>query len=130
LNYIHPVAYADDLRFEEVPTVNVALQSHVRIDNQVRFELAALNRLAEVTISQHDARIWSQFYADDAMFIYSQHPIYRGRKEMDAFFEKHVKELPVFEKLDIRNDRIDDLGNYVSNTQATLPSSAAETFRE
>ena len=58
--------------------------------------------------------IWSQFFADDGMFLYSQNPIYRGRQQLDPFIRRHAeKELPIFENLDIRNDKIIDLGNYV-----------------
>lgn len=112
-NYNHQLEIEEQLRFEEAPTVNTALQAHVPVNSHISFELAALNRLMEVTITQHDAKIWSQFYTDDGMFIYSRHPIYEGRKALDEFLEKHVSEMPVFEKLDIRNDRIDDLGQYV-----------------
>ncbi len=112
-NYNHVLPIEEKLRFEEVPTANIALAAHVPINSNISFELAALNRLAEVTITQHDAKIWSQFYADDAMLYYSRSPIYKGKKAIREFHEKHVKEIPVFEKLDIRTDRIDDLGNYV-----------------
>ncbi|MEJ0057865.1 MAG: hypothetical protein WDN75_20785 [Bacteroidota bacterium] len=67
----------------------------------------------EIVIPQGDAKMWSQFYADDASWLYTGNSIVQGRKSLDDFFEKHVKELPIFEKLDVRNDRIDDLGNYV-----------------
>ena len=113
-NYNHSLEIEDQFRFEDVPEIDIALQSHVPINTNIRFELAALNRLMEATISQHDAKIWSQFYSDDGMFIYSRHPIYKGRKALDEFLEKHVRnDLPVFEKLDIRNDRVDDLGDYI-----------------
>lgn len=112
-NYNHPLEMEEQMRFEEVPGVDVALQPHLPINSHISFELAALNRLMEATVSQHDAKIWSQFYTNDGTFCYSRHPIYKGKKEIDEFLEKHVKELPVFEKLDIRNDRIDDLGDYV-----------------
>ncbi|HWV71754.1 MAG TPA: nuclear transport factor 2 family protein [Pseudosphingobacterium sp.] len=112
-NYSHHTDIANHLIFEEVPVVNVALQAHVPINNNISFELAALNRLMEETIIQHDAKIWSQFYTDDGMFIYSNSPIYKGRKALDEFLQKHVNELPVFEKLDIRNDYIQDFGDYV-----------------
>ncbi|MEJ7644851.1 MAG: hypothetical protein WKF87_09665 [Chryseolinea sp.] len=45
--------------------------------------------------------------------VYSNHPIYQGKKEVTEFLKDHVTHLPVFEKLDIRNDRIDNLGEYV-----------------
>jgi len=112
-NYNHQTEIDQQLVFAEVPTVYTALGTHVPINSNISFELAALNRLSEVTITQHDAAVWSQFYADDAMLLYSRHPAYTGRKEIDEFLAKHVKEIPVFEKLDIRTDRIDDLGEYV-----------------
>jgi hypothetical protein len=113
-NYNHPIPIEDQLRFEEVPSADVALQAHVPINSSISFELAALNRLMEVTITQHDAVIWQKFYTDDGMFIYSRHPFYQGRKCIDEFLIKHVNEdMPVFEKLDIRTDRIDVLEQYV-----------------
>jgi ketosteroid isomerase-like protein len=112
-NYSHPIDFADQLKFAEVPSVNIALQPHLIINSPIRFELVALNELLVATVTQHDARMWSQFYADDGMFIYSNNPIYEGRKALDQFLEKHVAQLPIFEKLDVRNDRIDDLGPYV-----------------
>jgi hypothetical protein len=45
--------------------------------------------------------------------FYSGTPVVKGRKEIDAHLEEHAKHLPVFEKLDIRTDHIDDLGRYV-----------------
>jgi hypothetical protein len=36
-----------------------------------------------------------------------------GRKALDDYIVEHAKALPVFEKLDLRTDRIDDLGEYV-----------------
>lgn len=112
-NYDHAINFSEQLKFTEVPSTIVAYQAHVPIDNPVRFELAALNRLMETVIMQGDAKTWSQFYANDASWFYTGNTIVHGRKALDDFFERHVKELPIFEKLDVRNDRIDDLGNYV-----------------
>jgi ketosteroid isomerase-like protein len=112
-NYNHWVDFADQLRFDNLPAVHMAMQAHLPINNYLTFELAGLNCLMEKTISQGDARIWSQFFTDDAMFIYSFNVIYKGKKQLDEYLEKHVKELPVFEKLDIRNDKIDESNNYV-----------------
>lgn len=104
---------ADQLFFPDVPTVNVAMRSHLPIKDNITFELATLNIFQEKVISEHDAKVWSQFYADDYILFRIGHPLYRGRKQIDSFLEAHVKELPVFEKLAIRNDRIDNLGEYV-----------------
>lgn len=112
-NYNHPVDLGDQLRFTNVPVIDVALQAHVPINNPVSFELAALNRLQEAVISEHDDKLWSQFYATDAILFSQFHKPNTGRKEIDTYMEKHAADRPVFEKLDIRNDRIDDLGQYV-----------------
>lgn len=112
-NYNHRVEIADQLFFPEVPTVNVAMQSHLPVKDNITFELAALNTFQEKVITEHDAKCWSQFYADDYILFRIGNPLYRGRKQIDSFLEAHVKELPVFEKLAIRNDRVDNLGEYV-----------------
>jgi ketosteroid isomerase-like protein len=112
-NYNHQVEIAEQLRLQNVPEVQTAYASHTPINNPVSFQLAALCRLLEKTISEHDAKIWSQFYADDCKIFTTAHSTVEGRKAIDDYLEIHVKELPVFEKLDVRNDQIDDLGGYV-----------------
>jgi ketosteroid isomerase-like protein len=112
-NYDHSVDFGDELRFDEVPVVDIALRQHVPINNAIRLELAALARLQEVAISQHDFKVWSQFYADDAILLVQRQPRCEGRRAIDLYIENHAKEMPVFEKLDIRCDRIDDLGDFV-----------------
>ena len=112
-NYDYPVDFGDELRFAEIPAVQMALEAHLPVTDSISFELAALNKLLEAAVSQHDAKIWSQFFADDGVLLPNYSPLYRGRKAVDEYIGSHVKGLPVFEKLDIRNDRIDDLGDYV-----------------
>ena len=96
-NYNHQVEIAQQLKFAEVPAVQIAQQGHLPVNSPIRFELAALSRLMEMAFTQHDAKLMCQFYTDDAMFIYSYNPIYRGRKELDAFLEQHMQEMPIFE---------------------------------
>lgn len=112
-NYNHRVEMADQLLFPEIPTVNVAMQAHLPIKDNITFELAALNTFQEKVITEHDAKLWSQFYADDYILFRIGNPLYKGRKQIDSYLEAHVKELPIFEKLAIRNDRVDNLGEYV-----------------
>jgi ketosteroid isomerase-like protein len=111
-NYDHAINFADQLQFKEVPSTTVAYEGHVPINNPISFELAALNQFVETVISARDSKIWSQFYADDAAWLYTGNTIVKGRKSLDDFFDQHAKELPIFEKLDIRNDRIDSSGIY------------------
>lgn len=70
-----------------MPVVEVALAAHVPITSPISFELTALNRLLEATITQHDATTWSQFYAKDDKWAYSNHPLYEGRNALAAFLE-------------------------------------------
>lgn len=112
-NYDHPVATPDDLRFAGVPAVNVALQPHPPIRTPLLFELAALNRWMETVISQHDGALWPQAYADDALLLLNHRPPISGRAAIDADLALHAREVPIFEHLDLRNDRVDDLGRYV-----------------
>ncbi len=112
-NYSRAVDFADQLKFNEVPVVNIALSAHSTIADRISFELAGLNELMESTIIQHDAHQWKMFYDNDGNFLYSNSPVYQGREALDKFIDEHVTGLPIFEKLDIRNDKIIDLGTYV-----------------
>lgn len=112
-NYDHGVDFSDQLRFEQVKSVRMALEPHLAINDHISFELSGLNALMELVISEKDGRLWSMFYADDGMSYHSFSPRLEGRKELDKYFEMHAREMPVFEKLDVRTDRIDELNNYV-----------------
>jgi ketosteroid isomerase-like protein len=104
---------ADQLRFADVPSVHMALQARVPITAGVSFELAALQKLDESVIAQHDGKTWALFNADDAILLANHGPVVSGRKALDEYMEKHAKALPLFEKLDLRTHKIDDLGEYV-----------------
>ena len=112
-NYDHSLAIEKQLKFKKVPPARLSSEIRVPGSKPVYFELAALSSFMEAIVSQHNAHQWSQFYADDASFLYSRHPMYHGREALDGFFEEHVRELPAFEQLKIYHDRIDDLGQYV-----------------
>jgi ketosteroid isomerase-like protein len=104
---------ADQLRFAEVPAVHMALQPRVPVTGGISFAIAALIKLEESVISQHDGKTWGLFFADDAILLANQGQVVTGRRALDEYTASHAKALPVFEKLDLRTDRIDDLGRYV-----------------
>jgi ketosteroid isomerase-like protein len=112
-NYDENPKIAEQLRFAEVPSVHLALQGRVPVTAGINFELAALQKLEESVIAQHDGKTWALFYADDGILLANQGTVVSGRKALDEYTEKHVKVLPLFEKLDLRTHRIDDLGEYV-----------------
>lgn len=112
-NYNHALGMEDRLRFAELPVTDVAVGAHLPVNTSLRFELAALNRLMEITITQHDAALWGQFYADDAAFLYSRTPPQKGKKVLDSFLVAHTRDLPVFEGLHCRTNRVDDIGTCV-----------------
>lgn len=106
-------AIGGDLGFSDVPSVRTALQAHVPINDPLSFELAALNKLHEVAIIQGDDKVWSQFFADDAVLMANHHGLVQGRAAIQEYLSRHVQDMPVFEKLDIRNDAIDPAGRFV-----------------
>ena len=112
-NHNRAIEFSDELRFVEVPAVQMALQARVPVRDRISLELTAFNRLLETSIIQHDGGVWSLFYADDAVLLANYSPMHVGKKAVDAYIEEHVKQLPIFEKLDIRTDRIENLGRYV-----------------
>lgn len=112
-NYNHAINFEQKLIFQEVPTTRMALEPHLNISDNISFELAGLNALMELIISEKDAKLWSMFYADDGISLHSFSPMNIGREQLDTYYEEHVKEMPVFEKLDVRTDKIDELDGYV-----------------
>lgn len=112
-NYDHSVDFVEKLKFDKVPSMRMALEGHLPITDNISFELAGLNALMEKVITQHDGQLWSMFYDDSGISLHSFVPMNIGREQLDDYLFKHVKELPIFEKLDIRTDRIDELDGYV-----------------
>jgi ketosteroid isomerase-like protein len=112
-NYDQSLPWESEFQLDEVPSENVALQAYVPVKDNISFEITAINILMENTISQHDGKIWSLVYSDDGSFLYSRTAPVVGRAALDSFFKEHAAGSVVFEKLAIRNDRIDDLGKYV-----------------
>ena len=104
---------ADQLRFADVPAVHMALQARQPVAAGVGLELAANQKLQESVIIQHDGKTWALFYADDAILLANHGGVVSGRKALDEYTVEHAKGFPVFEKLDLRTHRIDDLGKYV-----------------
>jgi ketosteroid isomerase-like protein len=104
---------ADQLRFPDVPSVHMALQARVPVAAGISLELAALQKLQESTIVQHDGRTWALFYADDAILLANHGGVVSGRQALEEYTVAHANAFPVFEKLDLRTHRIDDLREYV-----------------
>jgi ketosteroid isomerase-like protein len=107
------LAQAETMRFTEVPSVRTAFEPRAPINSEVSFELAALGLLHEAAVTQKDARLWSRFYADDAIMLANNGGLLAGRKAIDDYIATHCPQLPFFEKLDLRIDRIEELGDYV-----------------
>jgi ketosteroid isomerase-like protein len=104
---------ADQLRFAEIPSIHLALQARLPVTAGARLELAALQKLQESVIAQHDGKTWALFYADDAIVLANHGSVVSGRKALDEYHERHAQELPVFEKLDLRTHQIDELDDFI-----------------
>jgi len=112
-NYDHNVEFEQKLKFNNVPSIRMALEAHISITDNISFELAGLNALMEKIISQKDGNLWTKFYDDNGKSLHSFKPMIIGREKLDKYYLEHAKELPVFEKLDIRTDKIEELSGYV-----------------
>ena len=112
-NYDQLPKIADQLRFAEVPSVHMAMHARVPVSAGISLELAASNKLQESAIVQHDGKTFALFYADDAILLANQGAVVSGRRALDEYLVEHAKGWPVFEKLDVRTDKIDDFGKYV-----------------
>ena len=104
---------AEQLRFAEVPSMHLALQPRIPVTAGIRLELAAMQKLEESAIAQHDGKTWALFYADDAIVLANHGTVVSGRRELDEYYQRHAKALPVFEKLDLRTHQLDELGEYL-----------------
>jgi len=103
----------EEMRFSQVPGVRTSFQPRTPITDDLTFELAGLCLLIEKAVAEHDAKLWSRLYADDAALFPNNSPARLGRGAIDDYLTLHCRELPVFEKLDIRNDRVEVWGDYV-----------------
>jgi ketosteroid isomerase-like protein len=104
---------AEAMRFPDVPSVRTAFEPRAPINSEISFELAALGMLHEAAVVQKNARLWSRFFADDALMLANNGPLCAGRTAVDDYIATHSPQLPFFEKLDLRTDRIEELGDYV-----------------
>jgi ketosteroid isomerase-like protein len=104
---------SDGLRFDGIPSVRTALQARAPVDNDLSVELAAAALLMQRALIEHDAALWSRFYADDAVLLPNNAPIALGHAAIAAYLEGHCRELPIFQQLDLRNDRIEEAGGYI-----------------
>jgi len=101
------------LRFDEIPSVRTALQARAPADSDMSIELAAYNLLLERALIEHDGALWSRVYSADAVMLPNNAPIAIGQAAIEVFIEAHCRELPIFEHLDLRNDRIEEEGGYI-----------------
>jgi ketosteroid isomerase-like protein len=104
---------ADALRLGGVPQVRVALEAHVPIKDDLSFELAALNKLHEAAVTQHDAEVWAMFFSPDALLLANHYGPLQGLPAIREHLVNHTRDLSTFEKLDIRNDAVDSVGRFV-----------------
>lgn len=112
-NYDRWFDAGDDFRFAEVRAFTAAQQPRVPADSNPRLELAAWCQLIGVAVSQHDGAVFARLFADDAVLLPNFDVVHAGRQAIDTWVATHFKELPVFEHLDIRNDRVDVLDGYL-----------------
>jgi ketosteroid isomerase-like protein len=91
----------------------LSFEEHLAVTDDISFEIYALNQAHEMSVAEHDAALWGRLFAADAMTLPNNAPVCHGGEAINAYLARHVPELPVFEKLDVRTFHIDVLGDYV-----------------
>lgn len=104
---------ADALRFRSESGRILSYEPHLPVDSDLSLEINALAKFHEDAVREHDVALWTLLYAEDAILFANNGPLAQGRSAIRAYFDTHVPDLPIFEKLDLRTYRIDDLGDYV-----------------
>jgi ketosteroid isomerase-like protein len=112
-NFDSSFAGTDLLRFSEVPSIRTAFQARSLLTSDTALEIAGDCLLLQRAVIEHDAALWGRLYSEDAMLLTNNSTPHRGRKSIDEYLVAHCQELPIFEKLDIRNDRIEESYGYV-----------------
>ncbi|PIB38412.1 hypothetical protein [Maribacter sp. 4G9] len=121
-NYDNWVDFGDKLRFKDVPSVRMALEPHILVNDNISLEIEALNCLMEKVIMEGDTKRWSMFYSKDAMLIGGFSPIAKGSEAIEEYLVELQKEEPLFEELDVRTDRIVELKNHVLEYGSAIES--------
>lgn len=121
-NYDKWVEMGDVLKFPEVPNVRTALNAHHPIEDDISFEINALVSYLEDVIIEGDPQLWASFYDPEGIRIGNYTPLCQGTACLQAYFDKHVNEVPIFESLDIRPEYIEQLGDYVLEYSSGLVS--------
>ncbi len=112
-NFDHWPPLADRLRPTAPPGRILAYEPHAPVESDLSLELNALAKFHEAAVVEHDAARWTRLYAADAWLFANNGPLTRGRDAIGDWFARHVPELPVFEKLDLRTHHFEDLGDHV-----------------
>ncbi len=112
-NFDHQIDFKEEFAFAHVPSTVMAMEQHLPIDSPALVELAAYNGLTNQAILMRDATTIGLMYDDNATVFANYTPPIQGRKEIDAYWERHIPELPSFESLQNRTNFVKDLGQYV-----------------
>lgn len=112
-NYSHDIKNREIFTFTQLGKSSWN-DSFLKIDTSpIAFELAGLNELLSKTVSSHNPKLWSQFFTNDAKYIYSHTPIKEGINAITEHLTDHCKYLPKFDKLLIGNNKIELAKEYV-----------------
>lgn len=111
-----------ELTFRNVPSTVLALEQHLPINTPILFELAAYGVLADHTVPMRDASVLTQFYSDDAIVLPNNRSMIRGLQAIRDYWDVHVNELPGFEKLQSRTNKVEVLGQYVLQYSSHIAS--------
>lgn len=112
-NYDQWVDFKEELVFVGVPSVRTALQARVQPENAQTIELEAYQLLNATAVMQGDARAVSYVYAEDALIFPNYDGALQGRPAIYEWWQRHMLELPIFDFIHNRTDKIESFGGYL-----------------
>lgn len=102
----------DRLHFANVPSQVSAFMPRVLPHLPENIEVSAYQALTELAVAYRDGRTMSAVYSDDGVLMPNYHPMVTGKPHIEAYWEKHIEDIPVLEKVQNRTDRLDSYDDY------------------
>jgi ketosteroid isomerase-like protein len=112
-NYDQWVDFKDELTFPSVPSVRTALLARVPPKDSRTIELAAYQKLNSTAVIQGDPLIISYLFAEDALLFPNYSKALDGREAIYSWWQHHVSELPIFDFIHNRMDKLEYDGEFV-----------------
>jgi ketosteroid isomerase-like protein len=105
--------FKEELVFDGVPSVIMAMQAKVPIDSPRAFEIAAYEALNSHAVRIGDPALISFKFSDDAHYFPNFQPALIGNAAIAKWWQHHMKELPLLDAVHNRTNKLEVLDKFV-----------------